>query len=147
MKLSPLIIVALCANLSGLARAAEPPPWPRVERADIDRFARTRAADAQELLLGPRPPRAAPPQALDCDQLYARRVALVQGQLDYSARGFADDPRHQAGAIIGAIWTPAFYYLPFRALQTFTTRERARDAALELDQLRAQAAQQRCYER
>jgi hypothetical protein len=147
MRLLPVIIVALWANLSELARAAEPPPWPQVERADVDRFARARAADAQELLLGPRPPRAPAAQTRSCDELYARRVALVQGQLDYSPRGFFDEPRNQAGALIGAMWTPAFYYLPFRALQTFTTEERARDAALELDQLRAQAAQQRCYER
>lgn len=144
-----LVLTACLAGLpGGVLQADEPPPWPVVPRnqADLDRFARARFDDARELLTGPLRPQVAALVDLDCVSLYQRRVALTTAQLDYRAP-FWDDPRNQAGVFVGAIWTPAFYYLPYRAITEFREHAQAPRRQVELDQLRAASAALRCFER
>lgn len=147
----PIVTVLLLA-LAALAlpisvAAAEPPPWPEVprDRAALDRFARARYGEARELLTGPTPPQAAPVAEHDCATLYQARLDLMRTQLDHRP-DFWNDPRNQAAAVIGAVWSPGFYYLPYRALSSFTRQAGARQATADLDALRARAAALRCFE-
>jgi hypothetical protein len=45
------------------------------------------------------------------------------------------------------VWTPAFYYLPYRAVTAVTAETRDAQRAAELDALRAASAQARCFSR
>jgi len=144
-----LLLTACLAGLpGGTLHAGEPPPWPAIPRdqADLERFARARFDDARQLLSGPVRPQVAAPAEFDCVTLYQRRVALTTAQLDYRTP-FWDDPRNQAGVFVGAIWTPAFYYLPYRAIAEFRERAQAPHLQVEIDQLRATSAALRCFER
>lgn len=114
---------------------------------DAQRFARARGADARDLLLGTPRARAIAPTGLDCDQLYQQRVALMHDRLDPGPTDYYSDPRVGAASFVGAVWTPGFYYLPFRALQNFRDQSRRPQREAELDALRQASAAQRCYER
>lgn len=116
--------------------------------AGAERFARNRATEAHDLLVGP-PPRPAVevPRDLDCQALYRRRVALMQEQAFANKGPFWDDPRNRAAMYIGTAWTPAFAYLPVRAITDFYTAEHAPQRQAEVDALRDQSASQRCFER
>ena len=103
-------------------------------------------ADGRTLLFGPTEPHADLPVAADCAELYLRRTALIRNQLDYRT-AFWDDPRNSAAVFIGAIWTPGFYYLPFRAVSEFLGTSHEPQLQTDVDLLRAASAQQRCYER
>jgi hypothetical protein len=109
-------------------------------------FARARTADARDLLLGPGTVQLPEVAAQDCAALYARRLALIDAGLD-RAPAFWDEPRHVAAVVIGTVWTPAFYYLPYRAVAA-TVAERGRyEDQDELAALRRAAAEARCFER
>ena len=138
-------IASLGLICSGQAWAAEA-VLPHLDRAAVERFMRDRGADARTLLFGAPRPQASAPTDLDCSALYDRRVTLMRGQVDYDNTGFWDDPRNQAGVFVGAVWTPAFYYLPFRALAQFTAATHVSQVQADLDALRTQAAAQRCFE-
>ena len=145
MRIISLIAISvLCCG----AIAAEPPPWPRLpqDRVELDRFARARFAEVQQLLSGPSQPRAQASPALDCRALYQQRMALMRQQLDYRP-SLWDDPRGQAGVLIAAIWSPALYYLPYRAVSNFQHAAHAPQITAEIDQLRAVSAGLRCFER
>lgn len=116
--------------------------------AGAEQFARNRAGEAHDLLVGP-PPRPAVeiPRDLDCQALYRRRVALMQEQALTNKGPFWDDPRNRASMYIGTVWTPAFAYLPVRAITDFYTAEHAPQRQAEVDALRDQSASQRCFER
>ncbi len=109
-------------------------------------FARARAADGYEILLGPSRPRAPEIAAADCATLYARRLELTRAGLDHRPT-FWRDPRHAGAVFVGAIWTPAFYYLPYRAVAELATSGADAARQAELDALRHSAARQRCFER
>lgn len=109
-------------------------------------FARARAADGYEILLGPSPPQAPEVATADCATLYARRLELTRAGLDHRPT-FWRDPRHAGAVFVGAIWTPAFYYLPYRAVAELATRGADAARQAELDALRHSAARQRCFER
>lgn len=138
-----------CALLAGTARAAEPPPWPELpgDAAALDRFGRARFDDARQLVNGARPPAvpAISPE-LDCRALYQQRVALSRDQLNYRP-SFWEDPRSQTGVFLGAVWTPAFYYLPYRAFTDYRANAKAPQVQADIDALRAASAQLRCFER
>lgn len=152
MRVGVLVLVLGLFNLSAVAddsaavSATDRSRW-HIDRAKVERFARARAGDARDLLLGPAPrPPADTPRDLDCNELYQRRVTLMQQQAYTSPGPFWDDPRNQAGAVIGTVWTPAFAYLPIRAISSFYAAEHAPQRLAELDALRYQAASQRCFE-
>jgi len=109
-------------------------------------FARARLADTEALLLGPALPALPAVPPADCQALYERRLALMRAELD-PAPAFLDEPRHLAAVFIGTMWTPAFYYLPYRAVATTAGHARRGDGAAELEALRRAAAAQRCFER
>jgi len=141
MKMLSLIGLCLTAGT-----AVAQPDWPTM-RAHAGAFASQRAHDGEHLLLGPRVPRVTPPlEELDCAALYARRVALMQHQLDYRPP-WSDDPRNQAAVFIGTIFTPGFYFLPFSGIQDYVDGDRKVRAERELDALRAAAAARQCYVR
>jgi len=141
MRLLVLIGLALCAG-AALAQ----PDWPTIQ-AHAEAFARERARDGQRLLLGPSAPATTPvPAGLSCAELYERRVALMQQQLDYRP-AYTDDPRNQAAVFIGTIFTPAFYFLPFSGIQDYVQSDRKVRLEREIDTLRYAAAAQQCFVR
>lgn len=117
-----------------------------LDRAQVEQFARARAADTYELLMGPstRQPQLEPVN--DCRALYQQRMAL-QRNLHNGKASFYDEPRHAGAVFIGTVWTPAFYYLPFRAVAALASAGQAEQRLADLDHLRRAAAQQRCFER
>ena len=139
-------LALLGAWLATAAAHAQPLTSEQVEQ-QATQFARARGEDARMLLLGTPQPQAAAPGDLDCEQLYHRRVVLMQARLDPGPTDYFSDPRVAAGTFVGALWTPGFYYLPFRALQDFREQAHRPQQEAELDALRAASAAQRCFER
>lgn len=117
-----------------------------VEPVQVKQFVQARARDARNLTLGHPAPQIVMPTNLDCTTLYNRRVALMRSQLDAGPTDYFDDPRIGAGTFLGAVWTPAFYYLPFRTLQRFQDQQRRPQLQADIDALRAASAAQRCFE-
>lgn len=70
----------------------------------------------------------------------------MRTQLDYRPP-YSDDPRNKAAFVVGTMWTPGFYFLPFSAVQDYLDADRKTDAEHELDQLRHASAMQQCYVR
>ncbi len=141
------ILFALLAVVFSNATGAAPTPViPTVSEEQVRQFARARIVDGHDLLLGPSVPQPVAPIPGDCRTLYQQRVAMMREQLDYR-RPFWDEPRHVATVLVGAVWTPAFYFLPYRALSTTLADERQAGGVAELDALRAAAAAGRCFER
>jgi len=126
-----LLTVTLLAG-APLATATPPPAEPGAQAAD---FAAARVEDTRT-----------PPAGLSCAELYERRLALMRTQLDYRPP-YSDDPRNKAAFLVGTMWTPGFYFLPFSAVQDYLDADRKTDAEHELDQLRHAAAMQQCYVR
>lgn len=115
--------------------------------ADARAFAAARADDARAVLLGPaRPATPVIDPALDCNALYARRVALTRQQLDYHT-GYLDDPRNQTALAIGTVTPWGFAYLPFTAMQSYTRSARKGQLETELDALRQASARLQCFRR
>ncbi len=141
-----LVLSLLCPVTATATEPARTPVFPTVTEEQLRRFARDRVDDGYQLLFGPATPQPAAVTPGDCRALYARRVGLMRQRLDHG-RAFWDEPRHRAAVFVGAIWNPALYYLPFRALTGFAAEERRAAGVSELDQLRAAAAAQRCFER
>ena len=144
-----IVLAGLCLLCHTHAGAADPAsPAFRIDRAQVEQFARERAGEARDLLFGPpRQSAVTVPTGLDCNLLYQRRVTLMQQQASSSRPAFWDDPRNRASLLIGTVWTPALAYLPLRAVTDFYTAEHAPRDQFELDALRTQAAAQRCFER
>lgn len=143
MKTPSLLALGL-ALVTGAAAAQ--PDWPSLQ-AHAGTFVRERVDDGRHMLLGPTAPVVTPPAPeLDCSVLYARRIALMQQQLDYRP-AWSDDPRNQAAVFIGTIFTPAFYFLPFSGIQDYVDGDRKPRAEREIDALRAAAAARQCYVR
>ena len=117
-----------------------------LEAAPIMQFVQARVTDARDLTLSQPAPQLVMPTDLDCTTLYNRRVALMRGQVDAGPSDYFDDPRIGAGTFLGAVWTPAFYYLPFRTLQRFQDQQRRPQQQAAIDELRAASAAQRCFE-
>jgi len=140
-----LVIVLLFCSLFDLS-AADEPLLPTLSAEQARTFARARLADAHALLLGPSQPVPPPVTNYDCEALYTRRLELMRAGLDYRLP-YWDDPRHVAAVFVGAIWTPAFYYLPYRAVAETAAGARRNSGSAELDQLRHAAAAERCFER
>lgn len=139
-----LVIAGVLALVATTSQAQ--PDWPAVQ-ARAEAFARDRAADGRRLVLGPTAPQVTPPPAtLTCTELYERRVALMQQQLDYRP-AYTDDPRNQAAVFIGTIATPAFYFLPFSGIQDYVDADRKVRTERELDALRYASATRQCYVR
>ena len=148
MCIRVLSVVAVLSVLAPLAQADDPVPvLPALAVAPIMQFVRARATDARDLTLGQPAPQLVMPTDLDCTTLYNRRVALMRGQVDTGPSDYFDDPRIGAGTFLGAVWTPAFYYLPFRTLQRFQDQQRRPQVQADIDALRAASAAQRCFER
>ena len=131
------------------AVAAEPsaPLLEAVAPVQVKQFVQARARDARNLTLGQAAPQTVMPTDLDCTTLYHRRVALMRGQLDDGPTDYFNDPRIGAATFLGAVWTPAFYYLPLRTLQRFQDQQRRPQVQADIDALRAASAAQRCFER
>lgn len=117
-----------------------------IEPVQVKQFAQARVRDARNLSLGQPAPQIVMPTNLDCTTLYNRRVALMRGQVDAGPTDYFDDPRSGAATFLGAVWTPAFYYLPFRTLQRFQDQQRRPQVQADIDALRAASAAQRCFE-
>lgn len=136
-------LLLLLLPLDGWARTPIVDP---LTEEQVRRFARARLADGYALLLGPTPPTAAVNTAGDCRELYTRRAALMRARVD-GRRPFWDEPRHSAAVLVGAIWTPAFYYLPYRVLADHLQREQRTHDHADLQALQRAAAAARCFER
>ena len=119
---------------------------PTITQNEARRFARDRLEDTYELLLGPTDPQPTVDPAADCRELYYQRAQLMRARASYRPR-FWDEPRHVAAVFVGAVWTPAFYYLPYRALGDHVIDERQRQTTANLDHLRRASASLRCFER
>lgn len=147
--LSFLILLAAAGNAPATATAAQGEPaiavLPTIGEQDLRRFGRDRVRDIRRLLFGPGQLQAVTVPSLDCRELYARRVALMQADVDHGRR-FTDEPRHAAAVFVGAVWTPAFYYLPYRAVSEFSRAGQRTQAAAELAALRRASAAARCFE-
>ncbi len=138
-----LLPVALMA--SAFTAFADSPPTDA--RSPAAEFAAARVEDTRSLLFGHAVPEpGAAPTGLSCAELYERRLALMRTQLDYRPP-YSDDPRNKAAFVVGTMWTPGFYFLPFSAVQDYLDADRKTDAENELDQLRHAAAMQQCYVR
>lgn len=122
------------------------PALPAIEMTPVKQFVQARVTDARDLTLVPPAPQLVMPTDLDCTTLYNRRVALIRGQLDHEPTDYFNDPRIGASTVLGAVWTPAFYYLPFRTLQRFQAEQRRPHQQAAIDELRAASAAQRCFE-
>ena len=130
-----------------LSSAAHALPDGAALQIKAEAFAAARATDAQALLLGPqRPATPTIDPALDCNALYARRVALTRQQLDYHT-GYLDDPRNQTALAVGTVSTWGFAYLPFTALQSYTRSAARGQIETELDALRQASARLQCFRR
>lgn len=139
-----VIVLLFCSSLE--LGATDEPLLPTLSADQARAFARARIADGHALLLGPSQP--TPPPVMDyaCTALYTRRLELMRAGLDYH-QPYWDDPRHVAAIFVGAIWTPAFYYLPYRAVAGTAAGAHRDRVTAELDRLRHAAAAQRCFER
>ena len=147
MCIRVLSVVVVLSLLAPLAQADDPVPvLPALAAAPIMQFVRARATDARDLTLGQPVPQLVMPTDLDCTTLYNRRVALMRGQVDAGPSDYFDDPRIGAGTFLGAVWTPAFYYLPLRTLQRFQNQQRRPQQQAAIDELRAASAAQRCFQ-
>lgn len=111
-------------------------------------FALDKAREVRDLAVGPlHPGEPARPDPLpDCAAIYARRLTLLRQQLDYKP-ALTSDPQYGAAAFVGTMWTPAFYYLPYRAVSSLQDQWKDARPQAELDMLRHLSAQQRCFER
>lgn len=150
-----LIACLVLAPAAGLCDAAAPaaaepvtssPTRAEQIKAQALAFGRARFDDARTLLMGPARPDPAPVTSSDCAELYYRRVALAQRKLDYGDT-FWDDPRNRGAVFVGAVWTPAFYFLAWSALDEYTTAAPRPQLGADLDALRAASARLRCFER
>lgn len=141
-----LVLGALLLS-SVVAQADDAPLVEPITKAEAKAFVRARGADARDLLLGTPQPHVAAPTTQDCAALYQQRVALMRQQLNPGPTDFYSDPRAGAALFTGSVWSPGFYYLPFRALQNYRDQTRRPQREAELDALRAASAEQRCFER
>ena len=110
-------------------------------------FAADRYDDALTLINGPQlgtPPPVDP--AAGCAALYARRMAL-QRAMDDRNPAYWNDPRNQAAVFLGTVWTPAFYFLGYSAVNGHLDSLSADDPQAEIDALRQASAALRCFER
>ncbi len=110
-------------------------------------FATDRYNDARTLINGPQL-RPAPPidPAAGCVALYERRMALQRTMNDRNP-AYWDDPRNQAAVFLGTVWTPAFYFLGYSAVNGHLDELSADDPQAEIDALRQASAALRCFER
>ncbi|MEX2481843.1 MAG: hypothetical protein WD928_13380 [Gammaproteobacteria bacterium] len=141
-----LLVILLLGCLSCTPAVLADPVLPTLSAEQARAFTRGRIADGYELLFGPSRPAPLAPSTLDCQALYARRLELMRAGLDYRAQ-YWDDPRHAAAIFVGTLWTPAFYYLPYRAVAATAAAARRHGVDAELDQLRHAAASRRCFDR
>ncbi|MDA0824538.1 MAG: hypothetical protein O3C28_19265 [Proteobacteria bacterium] len=110
-------------------------------------FALARYRDGQRLIEGPREPAPATiPAGLSCIELYERRLELIRQSDDYKP-SYWDDPRIQAAAFIGTIWTPAFYFLGYSAITAHLDELHTTDSRPNLNAIRRASATQRCFEK
>lgn len=140
------LLAAAWLGATSLVCQAEIAVIPTISEQQVREFARARLDDGYQLLLGPSVPEARLNRAETCHALYQQRQMLMRQQLDYQ-KPFWDEPRHVAAAFVGAIWTPAFYYLPYRAVAAQLAQEHAGQTTVELDALRQASAELRCFER
>ncbi len=136
------IIVLVAATLYAAAVTAAD-----TLETQVREFALDRVQDGRRLLEGPRlVPTPAVPAELDCVALYERRVAL-QRELDDYQPAYWDDPRNQAAVFLGAVWTPAFYFLGYSALDARLDAIDHVGPRAEIDALSRVSARRRCFER
>ncbi|MGR8918177.1 MAG: hypothetical protein ACU85V_01060 [Gammaproteobacteria bacterium] len=143
MRTAGLLLLAI---LLPPAAGADTAVFPTVTEEQLRRFGHDRVEDARELLLGPTPPQAAAVDSRDCFELYRRKTELMRARLDHEPK-FFDEPRHVAAVFTGTIWTPAFYYLPYRAVAATAAAPRRGQVTADLDALRRASAAARCFER
>ena len=139
-------LVASCLLAPTLWADDAVPMLDAIEPVQVKQFVADRAHDARDMTLGTPAPQMVMPTDLDCTTLYNRRVALMRGQVDTGPTDYFDDPRIGAGSLLGAVWTPAFYYLPIRTLQRFRDQQRRPQLQADIDALPAASAAQRCFE-
>ncbi len=137
------LIAAIVIFIGTVAHAQEQPRQTAQEQ--LQEFARDRYQDTRDILLGPRlSPNSGAAIGLSCHELYERRVALWRATQDYAPKYF-DDPRNKAAVILGSIFTPAYYYLPYSALSSYLKSVRKGRHYAEIETLRDASAQQDCF--
>jgi hypothetical protein len=83
---------------------------------------------------------------LSCDDLYRMRTELLRRTYHY-VPPYLDDPRNVAAIAVGTIVTPAFYYLPYTAVQGYLRGRQAVAVDAELSALRQASATKDCFSR
>lgn len=134
IALIPALTTTVCATGENLDQ--------HVRQFVVDRY-----HDGRRLIEGPReitPPLIEPDQS--CVELYQRRLTLLRRLHDYQP-AYWDDPRNQAAVFLGAIWTPAFYFLGYTAVNARLDEIDDIDPRAELDALRYASARARCFEK
>lgn len=140
----PFTLLAIFAALSTTfpAFAAELTLEQRTRQFATDRY-----DDVRTLINGPQevtPPPVDP--TAGCVALYERRMSLQRTMTDRNP-AYWDDPRNQAAVFLGTVWTPAFYFLGYSALNGHLDELSADDPQVEIDALRRASAALRCFER
>ncbi len=82
--------------------------------------------------------------ALDCQALYERRLALYRQNLDTDAP-FLDDPRTRTSMLVGAVWPPALLYLPYAAAERYLDDIERVERTAEINDLAYASSAQDCF--
>lgn len=84
--------------------------------------------------------------AKSCEELYYERVVLMQRARPF-APAYYDDPRNQAAAFMGSVFTPFYYLWGYTAFESYYDAKRIEAVDRRLDVLRQISARKDCFVR
>lgn len=84
--------------------------------------------------------------AKSCEELYYERVVLMQRARPF-APAYYDDPRNQAAAFMGSVFTPFYYLWGYTAFESYYDARRIEAVDRRLDALRQISARKDCFVR
>ncbi|MCC7412599.1 MAG: hypothetical protein IT495_13350 [Gammaproteobacteria bacterium] len=114
---------------------------------DLKAAARTTAAGLTSIPNGPQVAVVTPDDlARSCEELYYERTVLMQRTNSF-APAYYDDPRNQAAAFLGTVFTPMYYLMGYTAFESYYDSRRVEAVNRRLDALRQVSAQKDCFVR